>query len=278
MKFQDHPSYNNPEIRDLLFGLIKGAKNKLGDIFFGAWLQGSSATGHFDQYSDIDFLIGIERDLSDIEIDSLEELHRTLYEFDSPFAKHLEGSYIPRDVLSDYNRAGEEVWYLDHGSTTFERSAHDNTIAVKWILREKGVVLEGPDPSSFMNPIPVNELRKDIFQTFSEWAELIFDDHTIIGNHFYQTFAVLSYCRMVNDIRCGDIGSKRDGAEWAKENLDSKWHNLIDRAWLGRPNPSRSVKRAADPEDLLQTVEFIRTCLKEASSYMNAHGLDPKSL
>lgn len=276
MKFEDHPNHNVPEIKVVLDRLVEGAKGILGENFFGAWLQGSSATGHFDEHSDIDFVIGVERDLTKEEVHSLQKFHRQLYDHASPWAKHLEGSYIPRGILRDYRLAGKKVWYLDHGSTTFERSAHDNTIAVKWILREKGVVIAGPDPSEVMDPIPVSELRMDIYQTFVNWAKVIFKNPDEISNHFYQTFAVLSYSRMLNDIRCGDIGSKRDGAEWVKANLDPRWHDLIDRAWLGRPNPSLSVKRPAEPEDVQRTIEFIRICLEKARKLLLSFGHDPE--
>lgn len=277
MKFKDHPHYKNPDIKFVLEHLVNSAADILGDNFIGAWLQGSSATGHFDEHSDLDFVIGVERDLSEDELSDLQDFHRQLFSYKSPWAKHLEGSYIPREILRDYRLAGKQVWYLDHGSTTFERSAHDNTIAVKWIVREKGVVLAGPEPSMVMDPIPVAELRKDIYQTFSNWAKVIFEDHDEIGSHFFQTFAVLSYCRMLNDIRCGEIGSKREGAEWVKANLDPGWHDLIDRAWLGRPNPSLSAKRTADPKDIDRTVKLIRICLERARKLLHSFGHDPES-
>jgi hypothetical protein len=276
MKFEEHPNYSIPEVRVVVDLLLEGAMDILGSNFCGAWLQGSFSTGHFDKHSDIDFIIGVERDLTQEELQSLQEFHRQLYNHESPWAKHLEGSYIPRKILSDYGLAGKKVWYLDHGSTTFERSAHDNTIAVKWILREKGVVLAGPDPSEVMDPIPVSQLRMDIYQTFANWAEVIFRNSDEIQNQFFQTFAVLSYCRMLNDIRRGDIGSKREGAEWVKANLDPKWHDLIDRAWLGRHNPSLSVQRPADPKDVQRTVEFIRICLGESRILMLSFGLEPE--
>ena len=276
MKFKNHPHYNYPEIKSVLDNLVAGAAKILGENFIGAWLQGSSATGHFDEHSDIDFAIGVECDLSQDELNSLHEFHCRLYDHESPWAQHMEGSYIPRDILRDYRLAGKEVWYLNHGSTTFERSAHDNTIAVKWIIRERGVVLAGPDPFTIMDPIPVAELRIDIFQTFANWAKIIFENPEEISSHFFQTFAVLSYCRVLNDIRRGEIGSKRDGAEWAKTNLDPKWHDLIDRAWLGRPDPAVSVRRPAKPEDVQRTVEFIRICLEESRKLLLSFGLDPE--
>jgi predicted nucleotidyltransferase len=278
MKFENHPQHQNHEIRSVLDRLVDGAVNILDEKFLGAWLQGSMATGHFDEHSDIDFVIGIEHDLTEEELESLQEFHKRLYNFESPWSKHLEGSYIPRYILADYNRAGEEVWYLDHGSTIFERSDHDNTIAVKWIVREKGVVLAGPEPSEIMVPIPIPELQKDVYRTFAKWAEVIVQDHDVIGSHFYQTFAVLSYARMLPAIRSGEIGSKQDGSEWAKANLDPRWHDLIDRSWLGRHDPSTSSKRPADPEDLEQTIEFIKICLQEARKILRSFGHDPASI
>lgn len=277
MRFEDHPNHRVPEIVVLLDQLVEGSRNLLAENFIGAWLQGSSATGNFDEHSDIDFIVGIAHDLSMEELHPLQEFHLHLYNHESPWAKHLEGSYIPRDILRDYNLAGKDVWYLDHGSTSFKRSAHDNTIAVKWILREKGVVLAGPNPQELMNPIPVSELRLDIYRTFANWAAAIFENHEEIGSHFYQTFAVLSYCRMLHDIHPGEISSKRDGAEWAKAHLDPKWHDLIDEAWLGRPNPAVSARRPAQPEDVRRTIELIRILVDRARALLISFGYAPES-
>lgn len=277
MNIEAHPHYQNPDIRMVLDLLVESARDILDENFLGAWLQGSSATGHFDEHSDIDFVIGVERDLIEQELDQLQNFHSYLYEQPSPWAKHLEGSYFPREILRDYQRSGIDIWYLDHGSTTLERSSHDNTIVVKWILREKEVVLAGPDPSSLIDPIPVSELRLDAYRTYANWGKVIFEDPQEIGSHFYQTFAVLGYSRLLNDIRRGEIGSKRAGAEWVKANYDPKWHDLIDRAWLGRPNPALSSKTPADPDDVQRTVEFIRLCLDEAHKLLISFGYKPES-
>jgi hypothetical protein len=110
MKFEDHPNHNIPEIKAVLELLVDSAKDIFGENFFGAWLQSSSATGHFDEHSDIDFVIGVDHDLSQEEIKPLQEFHRQLYDHESPWAKHLEGNYIPRDILRDYRLGDKEVW------------------------------------------------------------------------------------------------------------------------------------------------------------------------
>jgi len=277
MNIKDHPHYQNSEIKPVLDLLVEGSREILDENFIGAWLQGSSATGHFDGHSDLDFVIGVERDLIEEELEQLQVFHSHLYEQPSPWAKHLEGSYFPREILQDYQRSGIEIWYLDHGRTNLERSAHDNTIVVKWILREKGIVLVGPDPSTLIDPIPVSDLRLDAYRTYANWAKVIFDDPQEIGSHFYQTFAVLGYSRLLNDIRRGEIGSKWAGAEWAKTQFDPEWHDLIDRAWLGRPNPALTSKTPADANDVQRTIEFIRLCLDEARRLLISFGYEPKS-
>ena len=259
---------DRPEIAAVLEKLVSGTSHILGNNFIGAWLQGSMATGDFDEHSDIDFVIGVERELSKDELEFLQEFHLRLYAHDSPWAKHLEGSYFPREVLQDYRLSGSEIWYLDRGRRSLERSAHDNTVVVKWILRERGVVLSGPDPATLIVPIPKSVLRRDVFSTFADWAKEIAKHPDQIDSRFYQSFAVLSYCRMLRDLEAGEIGSKRAGAEWVKANSDSKWHDLIDRAWDGRPDPALAVTQPADPEDLRRTLEFIETILQRAQVLM----------
>jgi hypothetical protein len=78
------------------------------------------------------------------------------------------------------------------------------------------------------------------------------------NNRFYQTFIVLSYCRMLNDFYNGYPGTKVEGANWAKENLDPSWSPLIDRTWAGRPNPEISVRQPADPVDFAETLRFVQ--------------------
>lgn len=273
MHFRDHPNYHNADIRAALNALTDAVTESLGDMVAGVWLQGSSATGDFDEHSDLDFVVGVVDELSDTDVARLQEVHRGLYAHPSMWSKHLEGSYFPIPTMKDYRRSGTDLWYLDHGSTTLERSAHDNTIVVKWILREKGVVLMGPEPSTLIDPIPVDDLRSDIYRTFANWAHVIEGNPSVIGSHFYQSFAVLSYCRMLNDIRQGTIGSKRAGADWAAETLAPEWRDLIDRAWGGRPDPAASVQRPAAPEDVDRTVRLVGLVIEQARRLMISFGL-----
>jgi hypothetical protein len=132
-------------------------------------------------------------------------------------------------------------------------------------MRNYGVTLAGPAPESLIDPIPVAMLRRDILATLTGWGQEILAEPGQYGNRFYQGFIVLNYCRMLHDLVKGDLGSKRAGAEWAKENLDPSWSGLIDRAWDCRPDPARSVREAADPVDFQATLAFVRCVIDQAA-------------
>lgn len=260
------------ELNTVLSELVSGIKAALGSSFVGAYLQGSFAVGDFDRHSDVDFVIAVEGVISEGQVDSLQLVHGRIYDFESEWTKHLEGSYFPRAVLRNYDQSGTRLWYLEHGDRQLVKSNHCNTIVVRWVLREKGVVLSGPVPATLIHPIPAAALRQEIFETMNNWGNEILSDPTIIGSRFYQTFAVLSYCRMLHDFSVGTVGSKRSGAEWAKAALDPRWADLIDRAWEGRPNPALSSQQPANPADLERTLEFIKELLRRAYDLSNKLG------
>lgn len=256
-----------PELNDILRELVESIQHILKENFIAAALQGSFAVGDFDLHSDVDFIVVIEQELSTSQVRTLQAMHERIYDLESEWAKHLEGSYMPQNILRDYTQSGGKVWYLDHGSRLLERSNHDNTIVVRWTLRENGVALAGPAPATLVDPIPVEALRREILAVINDWGAEILADPEQINNRFYQTFAVLSYCRMLHDLQAGTVGSKRAGAEWAKANLEPAWSDLIDRAWDGRPNPAMSVRQPADPADLDRTLAFIQEVTRASNAF-----------
>jgi hypothetical protein len=245
------------ELNDVLRKLSYGVAAILGDNLIGVYLQGSFAIGDFDTYSDCDFVVAVEDELNGAQVAVLQELHRRLYDQFDHWGKHLEGSYFPRPVLWHMNQAGRPLWYLDHGSRTFERSDHCNTLVVRATLREHGVTLAGPPPAGLVEPIPTAALRDEIRTTMIHWGKEIMADPGRYCNRFYQGYLVLNYSRMLRDLRHGRVGSKRAGAEWAKANLDPRWIDLIDWALAFRSNPERSVYVPADPVEFAVTLAYV---------------------
>ena len=259
-----------PELNKVLQNLVESVQVILGLNFFGAYLQGSFAVGDFDIHSDVDFIMVTQTDPSDDQIQVLQVMHERIYNLDTRWAQHLEGSYFPKEVLRCYTGLGEKLWYLDNGSRSLIKADHCNTIVSRWVLRENGITLSGPPSGSLVDQIPVELLRKEIMKTIVEWGQKVIDDPEQFNNRFYQTFIVLNYCRMLHDLYMGSISSKRVGAQWAKINLDSSWHGLIDRSWSGRPYPEISSREPADPKDFENTLKFVQYIINKTRQYEEA--------
>lgn len=251
------------DLNRVLNDLLQHTQEILGRNFVGAYLQGSFAVGDFDAHSDVDFIVVTEKELTGEQVARLQEMHGRIYDRPISWAQHLEGSYFPRRDLFDPPRSGDEFWYLEHGARSLARSDHCNTYVVRWSLREKGITLAGPPPETLLPPIPGEALTEEVRTTLLDWGQEILDDPQRFNNRFYQGFILLSYCRMLHALEFGEIASKKVCAEWAKGTIDPSWSDLIDRAWATRPDPARSVRETADPDDYARTLQFVRDCLEK---------------
>lgn len=254
------------DLNAVLSALVEGVQAVLGESFVAACLQGSFAVGDFDRHSDVDWIVVVRDELTEAQVQALQVMHARLYQLDCAWAQHLEGSYFPQARLRDYTQRGLPLWYLDNGSRALIQEKHDDTVVVRWVVRQHGVRLAGADPATLVDAIPVDVLRAEIKETMHRWWGQIQVQPESINNRFYQGFAVLNYCRMLHDLHTGKAGSKRAGAEWAKTMLDPAWAGLIDRAWDGRPVPEVSVRTPADPDDFQRTLAFIAYVVEKSES------------
>lgn len=260
-----------PELNRVLAELVSRTQDTLGQALVGIYLQGSFALGDHDEHSDVDFIAVVDGVLDAGRVAALTRMHEEIFTLPSEWARHLEGSYFPLDVLADHGRSGEPVRYLDHGSTELVLSDHCNTPVVRWIVREHGVPLVGPDPATLMPLIPEDALRHHMVSTILDWGAEILADPTPYRNRFYQGFIVLNYCRMYHDLVTGDPSSKRVGATWAQEQLDPTWSGLIARSWGGRPNPAVSVTEVPDAADFEATLRFVGEIMTMTKGWVRAN-------
>lgn len=252
---------SNDDLNAVLWEFVAGAQAILGANFVAAYLQGSFAVGDWDADSDVDFLVAIDHDPPESVVAALQALHASIFRRESPWAQHLEGSYFPRELLQHADPEESPLLFLDNGSQSLIRSSHDNTVVVRWVVREYGVTLSGPAPTTLIAPVSASDLRAEERATMRHWADDIFAGLYQIANNWAWPFAVLTYCRMLHTLQTGRIGSKLAGATWAKSALDDRWFELIERAWAERPNPSVKVRQSADPADVANTLAFIHYAL-----------------
>ena len=258
------------ELNAVLHELVTSIQAILGDQFIAAFLQGSFATSGWDTHSDVDFLVAVDHEVSETDLVALQAIHARLYDLDSNWAKHLEGSYFPKETLRHDDPTGAQLLYLDNTSRELVMSNHDNTRVVRWVTREYGITLAGCDPRELIDPVTAGDLRQEVLATMRDWAREIIADPDRMDNRWYQPFVVLSYCCMLHTLHTGRVDSKPAGARWATSTLDDCWADLIQRAWEERPDPSLKVRQKANADDLKRTLDFIRHALAVGWQYESA--------
>lgn len=228
----------------------------LGEHFVGLYLYGSLASGDFDpQRSDIDFMIVSAVELSDEWLPTLAAMHAQLTNSGLPWAKKLEGSYIPQAALRRYNPTDPPRLQINEGN--FYLAPHDSDwIIQRQILREQGVVVTGPDLRQMIDPVHPDAVRQAVLGILAEWWAPMLQNTARLQSREYQAYAVLSMCRALYTLDHGSVASKPSSARWAQTALDPRWFSLIEQA-LAWPHPPQ-------PDNLDETLAFIRYTLARA--------------
>jgi len=253
-----------PELPSVLERFLTGVQQALRKNFIGAYLVGSLATGDFDLDSDVDFLVVTDVELSGSEVRLLQANHVDVHALGSYPARHLEGSYISKGELRRTDMVGKEpLWYVDNGSTLLERSFHDNQWHVRWILRERGITLAGPDPKTLLDVVRPEAMRREIVGAMTElesrFAAEIDQPPVWFGMRFGQSFTVLTCCRMLHTWQTGTVQSKRCSAKWAEESLGPDWSKLIQRAWTERMGVrfGEKIRQPTETQLVRETARFL---------------------
>lgn len=157
--------------------------------------------------------------------------------------------------------------YLDNGATELELDNHCNTAVVRWSVRERGVVLVGPDPKSLIDPVLPADLRREVQEAIVEFAEWAPGPTKAGGmSRWKQPYLVINLCRMLQTLESGAVASKREGADWALRALGPEWADLIRQALNDRPDPWARVYQPADPATAERTLAFVDYALGKASA------------
>ncbi|HSM71136.1 MAG TPA: aminoglycoside adenylyltransferase domain-containing protein [Anaerolineales bacterium] len=247
------------DVNKILILLLTEAKTVLGRQFIGMYLYGSFASGDFDlKSSDIDFLVVTESVLPKKLVSELETMHNRIWKTGSKWAAKLEGSYVHRELIRRHDPDGapcptvnEENFYLDRRGSDWIIQRH--------VIRENGVVLEGPDPKTLIDFVSPDDIRSAVLSTLREWWFPMLDDKPWLlkrGSE-YHAYAIVSMCRALHALEHGTIVSKPQAVQWAKKTLAPKWRPLIDQAVVSA--------HGQQPDILNEALQFIRYTLEKTS-------------
>jgi hypothetical protein len=224
-----------PDINAVLHLLLTSVQATLGDHFIGMYLHGSLASGDFDrQRSDIDFVVVTAGALPDALIPALAALHARLLDSGLSWATKLEGTYFPQQVLRRYTLS--DALYPSVNEARFYMGGHGSDWVIQsHILREHGIVLAGPAPRSWIDPVAPDDLRQAMRALLHEWWAPMLDDTARLRSAEYQAYAILTTCRALYTLETGAVVSKPVAARWAQAALGARRAALIERALAWRP-------------------------------------------
>jgi hypothetical protein len=258
-------------LNGVLQELVARSQALLDANFVGAYLQGSFALGAGDAYSDADFIIVTREDITDDACPALDAMHGAVYDLPDEWARHIEGSYVPEWVLRTAPPTPHPLLFLNNGARTLIRDEHDNTNVVRWVLRQRGIVLRGPHPRDLIDEVTPDVLRAEVRRSMRTFGDELLQGRITIDALWLQGFTVLHYCRVLQTIATGEVTSKPAAVRWASSHLDPRWSVLIASAWeqrsrwpRGRGAPERHDALRPDPAEVSETLDFVRYALELA--------------
>ena len=248
------------EVNAILNLLLTEAKEILKEQFVGMYLYGSLASGDFNpETSDIDFLVVTIDSLSDKTIAELEAMHNKTWATSLKRAGKLEGAYVSKGLIRRHDPNGEPCPTINEGKFYMGRLGRD-WIIQRHVLREYGVVLEGPDPKTLIDFVTPDDIRQSVLGVLREWWFPMLDDPSWLRGHDsgYHAFAVITMCRALHALEHGTIVSKPKAIRWAGEKLDHPWRQLINKAVAASQHKEQDGF-------LSETLDFIRFTMERVN-------------
>ena len=221
-----------PEVNAVLDQLVTRVREALGDKLVGLYLFGSLVTGDFDpRLSDIDLAAILNRPLVGAELARLDEMHRAIARAFPTWDDRIEVGYLARGDVNPFDPAAL-IAIVSPGEPFHMRIAEHSWLFNLYVVREQGITLLGPDPSTLIGPIGRDELTAGLRRRMAEWRAYV-DEEPPPMDAGSQAYVVLTMCRALQTFTTGEWTSKRAAAAWAAI-AEPGWAPLIQQALAWR--------------------------------------------
>ena len=247
-----------PEVNRTVERLRDRVGEALGDRLVGLYLHGSLALGGFyPPASDIDFHAATAGVLDDPAMERLGAMHAA-FKAEGGWLNRLEGVYLPLTALRGQDPAGGRLPTVGIDWDFHLGPSGPTWVLDRWVTREHGVVVAGPDPRELIDPIGPDELRAAVRASMlGHWAERVAEDADLawLRPRGYQAFAILTMCRDLYVLEHGVLVSKPAAAAWAARRLGPPWPVMAERAqaWRADERP--------DDRHLPETLALVATAV-----------------
>lgn len=190
---------------------------------------------------------GLTSDLDDNETNSLEKMHIAFSENHKEWNDRIEICYLSVPALQKIKTYLGISANISPGEPFRVTKVEKHWLIDIYTIREHGVVVYGPDPKIFIEPISKDEFIEVMKDYIKSWDSRLDD---LGKNQRAQAYAILSMCRAFYAIKLGEQASKKHAALWTQTELP-EWHDLIDKALMWR--------EIAKEEDVTDEINYSKT-------------------
>ena len=214
--------------QNILDKIVDKSKQIFGAELTGVYLHGSMAMGCFQpDKSDIDFIIVIKDNITDkqklmfmnevvelnkaapskgIELSIVKEAYCKEFLYPTPFELHFSNMHLQ--------------WFRDNPTDYIQKmNGTDKDLAAHFkIIKKYGIALYGSPIDDGFADVPRNNYIDSILCDIEEAKEEILENPVYI---------ILNLCRVAAFLKHDLVISKKQGGEWALQNLSDKYHTLV---------------------------------------------------
>ncbi len=119
----------------------------------------------------------------------------------------------------------------------------------RWIVREHGVTLCGPDPKTLIDPVPPDALREaaagELRPRLRNWSDGSWPISEL-AHRGAQAFDVETVCRALHTAEIGRVASKPAAVAWALAAFPERWHGLIEWSQEHKKEMTRDTTRVEE--------------------------------
>jgi uncharacterized protein YdeI (YjbR/CyaY-like superfamily) len=190
-------------------------------------------------------------------------MHTRLASVPNRYTDRLEGAYIERTALRRFE-PGRRFLTIEC-ETPLRWKVHETSWLIeRWVLREKGVALVGPDPKTLIDPISPEELRDGVRRRLREWATWAADPHDPewLPPRSYQAYVVETMCRALYALASGELISKAKATTWAASALPGPWQGLVERCVEARADAT------PDEASIAEVLGFVQWAAGEGEAWL----------
>ncbi len=215
----------------ILDEIVEKSRQIFREALTGIYLHGSMAMGCFHPLkSDIDLILVIREQITDrqklqfmnhivelnaaapskgIEFSIVKEKDCQEFRYPTPFELHFSNAHLQ--------------WFLDNPADYIQNmNGVDKDLAAHFtIIKNYGIVLYGAEINDVFADVPRNAYIDSI------WSDIENAKEEIVKNPVY---VILNLCRVAAFLKNDLIVSKKQGGEWALQNLPAQYHPLVSLA------------------------------------------------